>query len=156
MKRPIATHLAILAFGIVGTLAVPSNGEAGFFPWGGGCCGSSYSAGYFPGYYGGGYYGGLYGVGYGAGYGAGYYGGYYPLAFATTYYGSDCCGGCASPCCSLGCGLVRRLLRGFSGMFRLLWLRAVMLWQRAALFQRLWHVRVRTGLQHANAKWAGG
>ena len=98
MKRSIATQLAILAFGIVGTLALPSNGEAGYYPWGGGCCGSPYTAGYFPDYYGGGFYG--------VGYGAGYYAGYYPLAFGptySTYYGSGCCGGCASPCCSLGC-----------------------------------------------------
>ena len=76
MKRQLAKHLAILTLGIAGAFVIPSNGKADFFPWGGGCCGSTYTAGYFPSYTG--YFPSYYGAGYyGAGYyGAGYYGGY--------------------------------------------------------------------------------
>jgi hypothetical protein len=103
MKRSLAKHFAILTLGIAGALVVSSNGKADYLPWGGGCCGSTYTAGYvptytgyFPSYYGAGYYGDLYGVG--------YYAGYYPLAYGANYYGSGCCGGCGSPCGSWGCG----------------------------------------------------
>jgi hypothetical protein len=103
MKRSLAKSFAVLTLGIAGAFVIPSNGQADYLPWGGGCCGSTYTAGYlptytgyFPSYYGAGYYGGLYGVG--------YYAGYYPVAYGSNYYGSSCCGGLGSPCGSSGCG----------------------------------------------------
>ena len=99
MKRPLARQLAILTLGIFGAFVVPANGKADLFSWGGGCCGSPYTAGYFPSY------SSYYGPGDGWNlYGVGYYGGYDPLSFGANYYGSGCCGGLGSSCGSLGCG----------------------------------------------------
>lgn len=91
MKRFSKIRLVIVTLGVAGAFLIPSNGKADFFPWGGGCCGSTYGVGYFPSYWGG-YYGGPYSVG------------YYPMSFAGGYYGSGCCGGLGSSCGTLGCG----------------------------------------------------
>jgi hypothetical protein len=100
MKHTLAKSLAVLSLAVAGSLLVPANGNADFFP--GGCCGSTYAAGYYPGNtdyfansnYWGGYYGGPY-VG-------GYYTGYFP-SYGVGYYGSGCGGGCGTSCYSSGC-----------------------------------------------------
>ena len=113
MRRPLAKSVVALSLALAGAFLLPTNGKSDLMSWGGGCCGTSYTAGYVPGYYSGytGYYpdynwGSYYGNwgSYYGGWGAGYYGTYYPMTFGGGFYGSGCCGGCSSGGCSSGCG----------------------------------------------------